>query len=99
MAHDTIEGWYVDPFRVHAARWFSDGTPTALVRDEGGAESYDGPPSSTFDGDLERVPDTGESDGDDLLRADSGNPDDQIFDPNAAAGEFWSMNRGRGKGD
>jgi hypothetical protein len=43
MVHDTVEGWYVDPFGVHAARWFSDGTPTALVRDQGGIESRDDP--------------------------------------------------------
>ena len=87
MAHDAIEGWYLDPFRVHAARWFSDGTPTALVRDDSGVESYGAPPNSTFDGDLERVPESPGSNGDDLLRADSENPDDQIFDPNAAPGE------------
>lgn len=98
MTHGAIEGWYVDPFRAHAARWFSDGTPTALVRDTGGVESYDGPPSSTFDGDLERVPEVDASDGDDLLRADSENPDDEIFDPDAAVGEFWNMDGGRGGG-
>ena len=26
------EGWYSDPYRVHEQRWFSDGTPTILVR-------------------------------------------------------------------
>ena len=84
MAHDTIEGWYLDPFGAHEARWFSDGTPTALVRDRGGAESHDAPPSTTFQGDLEPVPEIAPSDGDDLLRADEENPDDHIFDPNAA---------------
>ncbi len=88
MAHDAIEGWYVDPFGVHAARWFSDGTPTALVRDKGGVESYDAAPDTAFDGDLERVPEVADSNGDDLLRAGSQNPDDEIFDPNAAIGEF-----------
>ena len=29
------EGWYSDPYRVHEQRWFSDGTPTILVRDRG----------------------------------------------------------------
>ena len=88
MAHDAAEGWYVDPFRVHAARWFSDGTPTALVRDTGGAESYDAPPSSTFEGDLQPVREVSASDGEDLLRAGSQNPKDEIFDPNAALGDF-----------
>jgi hypothetical protein len=83
MAHDTIEGWYLDPFKVHVARWFSDGTPTALVRDKDGAESHDEPPSATFQGDLTPVPEVVASDGDDLLRADEENPDDQIHDPYA----------------
>lgn len=91
MTHDAIEGWYVDPFRAHAARWFSDGTATALVRDKGGVESHDEAPSTTFDGDLEPIPEISAANGDDLLRADSGNPDDQIFDPNAAAGEVWNV--------
>lgn len=29
------EGWYSDPYGIHEARWFSDGSPTALVRDHG----------------------------------------------------------------
>jgi len=29
------EGWCTDPFRRHEHRWFSDGTPTYLVRDDG----------------------------------------------------------------
>ena len=35
MSHTggSAEGWYKDPTRHHAERWFSDGTPTALVRD------------------------------------------------------------------
>jgi hypothetical protein len=37
------EGWYVDPFGHHEARWISDGSPTALVRD-GQIESKDPPP-------------------------------------------------------
>jgi hypothetical protein len=84
MAHDTIEGWYLDPFKVHEARWFSDGTPTALVRDRDGVESYDQPPSTTFQGDLTPVSENVAGGGDDLLRADEENPDDHIYDPNAA---------------
>jgi hypothetical protein len=83
MAHDQIEGWYVDPFGLHAARWFSDGTPTALVRDSGGIESRDDPPSTTFGGTPQPIPERATGDSDDLLRADAGDPDDQIFDPNA----------------
>jgi len=40
---DDIEGWYLDPYGVHEDRWFSAGTPTALVRDRG-TEAHDEPP-------------------------------------------------------
>jgi len=99
MVHDTVEGWYVDPFGTHAARWFSDGTPTALVRDQDGTESRDEPPSTTFEGDLEAVPEMAASDGDDLLSADGGDPDDQVFDPNAAVGGVWDVFGESGGGD
>jgi hypothetical protein len=90
MTHDLVEGWYVDPFGVHAARWFSDGTPTDLVRDADGRESRDQPPSTTIPGPLQPVPEIEATDGEDLLRADGGDPGDQIFDPNAAVGEAWT---------
>jgi len=38
------QGWFADPFQRHDARWFSDGRPTALVRD-GAVESSDPPPA------------------------------------------------------
>jgi hypothetical protein len=41
------EGWYSDPFGVHQHRWFSDGSPTALVRDEG-RTSTDQPPDAPY---------------------------------------------------
>jgi len=34
------QGWYRDPFGKHDERWFSDGRPTSLVRDQG-SESDD----------------------------------------------------------
>ena len=37
------QGWYVDPYGLHDERWYSDGTPTSLVRD-GGIECRDTPP-------------------------------------------------------
>jgi hypothetical protein len=58
VPYADIEGWYVDPFGIHAARWFSDGTPTALVRDAGGITSKDDPPSPTYAGNLELVADS-----------------------------------------
>jgi hypothetical protein len=40
----AAEGWYQDPYGSHEARWFSQGTPTALVRDAG-IESHEAPPA------------------------------------------------------
>ena len=48
MATGTMQGWFEDPFQLHDARWFSAGRPTKLVRD-GDTESYDEPPSETWD--------------------------------------------------
>jgi len=62
------EGWYVDPFARHEARWFSEGTPTDLVRD-GRSESHD-PPDAGFTGPVETLPEAGDGSGEDLLRAD-----------------------------
>jgi hypothetical protein len=41
------EGWYSDPYRVHEHRWFSNGTPTDLVRDQG-STSQDAPPEIAY---------------------------------------------------
>jgi hypothetical protein len=41
------EGWYSDPYRLHEHRWFSDGTPTALVSD-GRTTSQDPPPATPY---------------------------------------------------
>jgi len=38
-----VQGWYPDPYEKHDDRWFSDGKPTRLVRDQG-TESFDEPP-------------------------------------------------------
>ena len=46
------QGWYRDPYGVHEDRYFSAGTPTKLVRDNG-QESYDPLPDCPLpDGDL-----------------------------------------------
>jgi hypothetical protein len=67
-------GWYVDPFGLHQARWFSDGRPTCLVRDDG-AESDDAPPDASFDGPLEAKPERQTHADTDLLTADRSDPD------------------------
>jgi hypothetical protein len=66
----NAEGWYVDPYGLHEARWFSNGEATALVRD-GEMESQDPAPDRPPEGQLERVAESAPADGADLLRADS----------------------------
>jgi hypothetical protein len=63
------EGWYRDPYGIHSDRWFSDGQPTSLVRDQG-VESRDAPPPGEPPLPLVPVAENQESDGSDLLRAD-----------------------------
>ena len=74
MNHADIEGWYVDPFKVHHARWFSDGTPTSLVRDAG-VESRDEPPSTIYAGELELVSDSLANTADVPIRPEDGDED------------------------
>ncbi|HXQ75841.1 MAG TPA: hypothetical protein VN791_05040 [Acidimicrobiales bacterium] len=76
------EGWYVDPFSLHGDRWFSDGRPTALVRDDG-RESHDPPPDRPFRGPLVEATVPEAENGDDLRRVgDAGTPD--VYDPERA---------------
>jgi hypothetical protein len=63
------EGWYVDPYGLHGERWFSDGAPTKLVRDDG-KESFDPPPSVAPSGPLVAIAEQESVDGADLDRAD-----------------------------
>jgi hypothetical protein len=65
----NTEGWFVDPFGNHEARWISSDTPTALVRD-GKIESQDPPPDSHYSGPYTRIAQEGASNGDDLHHAD-----------------------------
>jgi hypothetical protein len=76
----SAEGWYVDPFGLHEARWISDGTPTSLVRD-GSLESKDPPPDEPFTGTFVELAESAPAAGSDLRRADSAeapsdNPED-----------------------
>ena len=41
------QNWCIDPYGLHEARWFSQGNPTALVRDNG-VEAQDPPPETSF---------------------------------------------------
>ncbi|MGP8006426.1 MAG: hypothetical protein ACLP2J_05290 [Acidimicrobiales bacterium] len=80
------EGWYVDPYGLHDARWFSDGSPTALVHD-GGVESQDPPPDTPYTGQLQRPAEPASTDGDDLRRADSA--ESKRFDPETEEDAAW----------
>lgn len=74
------EGWYEDPYGRHEARWISDGTPTALVRDAE-AESQDPPPDEPIRVRMERVVEATRVDDTGLKRADDA--ESQNIDPNA----------------
>src|ERR1019366_10103338 len=78
------EGWYVDPYGVHEARWISAGTPTALVRDSN-VEARDPPPKTPYVGQLAELPETVPRVGNDLLRADDADDADKPFDPDREA--------------
>ena len=78
------QGWYLDPYGIHQDRWFSQGQPTKLVRDEG-RECYDPAPDQPLPvGDLVPAAVGGEDvgDGADLRRADDASSDP--FDPEKA---------------
>jgi hypothetical protein len=88
----AVQGWYRDPYAIHEDRYFSEGSPTKLVRD-GGQESYDPPPDRPRpEGEL--VPAESSSDsrtrGQDLRRADeacAGPP----FDPAKGVRAVWDV--------
>jgi len=78
------QGWFMDPFADHEQRWFSQGSPTALVRD-GRTEAQDPPPDRPIPGPPKRAtptPRTGPADAD-LNQADARDRDitvDSQFD-------------------
>jgi hypothetical protein len=83
------QGWYQDPYGRHKDRYFSQGLPTKLVRDDE-HESYDPPPDQPLP-DADLVPaaqPVGEAaDGSDLLRAGQA---DYRYDPGKALTEAFS---------
>ena len=52
------EGWYTDPYGQHERRWFSEGSPTKLVSDNG-IVSNDPPPKSPYVRPPEPIADSG----------------------------------------
>jgi hypothetical protein len=80
----AAEGWYRDPYGIHQDRWFSAGTPTALVRDQG-VEGHDDPPGYPPPGPPAEIPETDEFPADDLRRADEKEANAGQYDPEGAA--------------
>ena len=72
------EGWYTDPYQVHEHRWFSDGSPTSLVRDKG-KTSKDVPPDAAYIEEPVMVQAPRSIAADDLRRA--GEPGGNTVDP------------------
>jgi hypothetical protein len=83
----TAEGWYIDPFGAHEARWFSDGAPTGLVRD-GTDESHDGPPDASYDGELTPVETAASDFTDDQRRAGEIG---KAYDPHDGVRAVWDQ--------
>ena len=81
------QGWFRDPYRVHEDRYFSDGRPTKLVRDDG-VECYDPPPPGPPEVELVEVSDTQPAEASDLRRADERAAGKAVFDQEAA---FWGV--------
>jgi hypothetical protein len=93
------EGWYLDPYKLHTDRWFSDGHPTALVRDDG-VESRDPPPPEAFQEPLVRTPENQRGNASDLRRADEA----EAGGPIGAGRQIWAgietaATAGLGEGD
>jgi hypothetical protein len=81
------EGWYTDPYRLHEHRWFSDGSPTSLVRDKG-KTSKDAPPDSPYIEDPKLVEPPASSEEDDLRRG--GDTQGESVDPVDAAWSYFT---------
>jgi hypothetical protein len=88
----TAQGWYLDPFGHHEARWFSDGIATALVQDHG-VESKDEPQNQAIEeSELVLFHGTPPMDGSDIRRADDTTA--EAFDAKAQSrAAFDAMNK------
>jgi hypothetical protein len=76
------QGWYRDPFGIHGDRWFSEGPPADLVRDDD-VVSRDAPPDGEVPTPL--VPaEERPADSSDTKRADAATRKDQSYDGRAA---------------
>ena len=75
----AAEGWYRDPYGIHQDRWFSAGTPTLLVRDQG-VEGQDDPPDFPPPGPPVEIPEIDNFPADDLRRADEAEANGEPYD-------------------
>ena len=85
------EGWYRDPYGIQQDRWFSAGTPTSLVRDQG-AEGHDDPPGYPPAGPPAEITDIDRFPEDDLRRADE--PEARIQDGDLRRADEADAGRG-----
>jgi hypothetical protein len=90
------QGWYRDPYGLHADRYLSAGVATKLVRDDG-LESYDEPPARPLP-ETQLVPATSAADedshGSDLRRADEASNGDPYSAEAAKRAAFDVMDSG-----
>ena len=84
----TEEGWYFDPYRRHEERWFSDGKPTALVRDKG-LTSQDPPPEAPYV-DEPKLVESASSQAENDLRRSAEEPDDTVDAADAAVRTYFT---------
>jgi hypothetical protein len=85
------EGWYSDPYGVHEHRWFSDGTPTNLVRDHG-KTSHDSRPQTAYVEEPHLIESASSLAKDDLRRGDDAVP--SSVDPVDAAWTYFTRSSG-----
>ena len=78
------QNWCIDPYGTHEARWFSDGSPTSLVRDAG-STATDPMPETPFAREPVLIDPAPSEAGDDLRRAD-----DRPDDPDAVVDAVWT---------
>lgn len=94
----AAEGWYRDPYGIHQDRWFSAGTPTALVRDQG-TEGHDDPPGYPPPAPPAEIPETDQFPADDFRRADDAETPTGHGDQETAADRAFNAEFGGFPGD
>jgi len=86
------EGWYTDPYGLHEHRWFSDGSPTSLVRDRG--ETSKDPAPDTGYGEEPKLVDAPPIHAEDELRRAGGDQEQSVDSVDAAWTYFTRSSTG-----